>query len=158
MMTSIENRFIQFCDWLKETRQLRNDRELGSTLGIPAPTISMIRTGKRGFSVGTLSTIAFNHPQLNTYWLLTGVGSMLDGKKVLVMTSRGIQEYVPIPYDPFLVLNREEDQETYDPLRGAYHTTTLNTSGQENLLLKREVEKWKNKYIECLERSSQPSK
>lgn len=149
MDNSIENRFMQFCDWLRETRRLRTDKELGNTLGIPTSLISMIRTGKRGFSVSTLATIASNHPQLNTYWLLTGVGSMLDGKKVLYQSSLGIQEYVPEPYDPHTDLDKETD--VYDPLRGAQHATHLTKTGQENLLLKREVEKWKNKYIECLE-------
>ncbi|RYD52378.1 MAG: XRE family transcriptional regulator [Sphingobacteriales bacterium] len=155
MSQSIESRFLQFCDWLKDTRRLRNDKELSSTLGISPSMLSMARNGKRGFSVETLAGVAFNHPQLNTYWVLTGVGSMLDGKKVLTMTARGIEEYVPTPYDPYLVLNREADEETYDRLRGAHHTTTLDQSAQENLMLKREVEKWKDKYIDCLEKSSQ---
>lgn len=150
MTETLESRFLQFCDWLKESRRLRSDRELSSTLGMTFSSLSALRTGKRGLSIGSLAMVAFNHPQINTYWLLTGTGSMLDGKKVLVHTARGIEEYIPPPFDPYENAGKE-DEETFDSLRGAHRSTVLDKTSQELLLLKREVEKWKNKYIECLE-------
>lgn len=154
MIDTLESRFLQFCDWLKESRRLRNDRELSSTLSITFSSLSAIRTGKRGLSISSLTTVVFNHPQLNAYWLLTGTGSMLDGKKVLVHTTQGIEEYVPTPYDPH-ISNGEGDEVVIDPLRGAHYPTTVDKTAQELLLCKREAEKWKDKYIECLEQKQQ---
>lgn len=154
MNSTLESRFLQFCDWLKESRRLDNDRVLSNTLGITFYALSAIRTNKRGLSIGNLTNVVFNHPQLNTYWLLTGTGSMLDGKKVLVHTSRGIEEYVPPSFDPYRDGGKEEE-DVFDPLRGAHHPAVLDKKAQEVLLLKREIEKWKDKYIECLEQKQQ---
>ena len=155
-MDRIKQRMIAFCDWLKETRGLKNDKVLANTLGIPASSLSTLRSGKRGFAVDTLSVIAYNHPQLNTYWLLTGTGEMLDGKKVLVHTISGIQEYVPQSHNP--LANYQDSEDLVFPMRGADGVQPLMRDAQEVLSLKREVEKWKDKYIQCLESAQKDPK
>lgn len=64
---------------LKELRKfLRvNQQELAQTLEVTQPFLSSIENGRSALSRHLLTNISNHYPDINTNWLLTGVGEML---------------------------------------------------------------------------------
>lgn len=64
---------------LKEMRKFlrTNQQELAQALEVTQPFLSSIENGKSALSRNLLTNISNCYPEINTNWLLTGVGAML---------------------------------------------------------------------------------
>ena len=83
MYVSVNERFVQCAKYLIESRKMRNQAELGRTLGLSKGYVSQIMGGKREPSETIVSNLCARFPELNSNWILTGEGEMLQELQIL---------------------------------------------------------------------------
>lgn len=74
MYVSVNERFVKCAKYLIESRKMRNQAELGRTLGLSKGYVSQIMGGKREPSETIVSNLCARFPELNSNWILTGEG------------------------------------------------------------------------------------
>ena len=73
-----KNRMKYAIAYLKAQNIIVSQNEMGQILGYKESSFSQIINGRVPFSKNMINKIKLNFPQLNTKWLLTGEGEMLN--------------------------------------------------------------------------------
>ena len=93
METTVKERLIEYlkCKGISKT-------EFGERIGVSNAYVTSIR---KSIQPDKLQAIALNYPDLNTSWLLTGEGEMLNSTEVGVFQRGSPPGYVSLPKEVY---------------------------------------------------------
>ena len=74
---SMTEHFIEVVKYLKISGRVKSKTEIGEIIGQPLQVISKLLSGQRIITLEQMQLLIKN-TNVNSYWFLTGVGSMID--------------------------------------------------------------------------------
>ena len=74
---AITEHFIEVVKYLKVSGRVKSKTEIGEIIGQPLQVISKLLSGERIITLEQMQLLIKN-TNINSYWFLTGVGSMID--------------------------------------------------------------------------------
>tara|TARA_B110000046_G_scaffold170058_1_gene189698 strand:- start:438 stop:887 length:450 start_codon:yes stop_codon:yes gene_type:complete len=74
---SMTEHFIEVVKYLKISGRVKSKTEIGEIIGQPLQVISKLLSGERIITLEQMQLLIKN-TNINSYWFLTGVGSMID--------------------------------------------------------------------------------
>lgn len=82
-MNDISTRFLELYDYLKDAKKVSSKADFAEKLDISSSTITDITKGRSNAGINVVRNIVTAFPEINTDWVLAGVGEMLKiGEKV----------------------------------------------------------------------------
>ena len=93
MKNDIDQRVIEYIEYLVQIKRYKSERNYLLSIGLPPNKLSDARKGKASFRAEDIGIILMKDEMLNGHWIMTGKGSMLLSDDNLTENSFFIQKY-----------------------------------------------------------------